>query len=96
MLHDALNPTRRGKPLGVAGASVFSFVGPTAPAELAAWKFEGNTTRTRVDVLFPADTPPGSKIWVCAFWFNPRAQAGPTSAPVSTNLPGGTGLAQAA
>ena len=95
-LHDPANPTRRGKPLGVAGASVYSFVGATAPAELTAWKFEGNCTRTTVLVSFPADTAPGSKVWICACWFNPRAVAGPTSVPVGTNLPGGSGLTQAA
>ena len=94
-LHDSVNPTRRGKPDGVAGASVFSFVGATPPAELSAWTFEGNLTRTTADVLFPAGTAPGAKVWLCARWFNPRAQGGPACAPVGANIPGG-GAAQAA
>jgi hypothetical protein len=97
-LHDAQNPTRRGKPYGVAGASVFSYVGTggaSAPAELTAWKFEGNCTRTVVDVVFPAETTPGAKIWICAFWFNPRTQQGPTSEPVSTRVQGGLASAAA-
>jgi hypothetical protein len=87
---DPANPTRRGKPLGVAGASVFSYVGAEAPAEVSAWKFEGNTTRTSVDVLFDAATAAGAKVWLTAFWFNPRAQSGPACPPVSTHIPGGS------
>jgi hypothetical protein len=92
-LHDSGNPTRRGKPDGVAGASVFSFVGATPPAELADWKFEGNITRTTAEVVFPPATPAGSKVWVVAAWYNPRAQRGPACAPVATNIPGGAAQA---
>jgi hypothetical protein len=95
-LIDTANPTRRGKPAGVAGASVFSFVGATPPTALSAWTFEGNTTRTGVDVFFPDDTAPGARVWLCAFWYNPRAQRGPTCAPVPANLPGGAVSAEAA
>lgn len=92
-MHDVANPTRRGKPAGVSGASVFSYVGATPPAEIAAWKFEGNTTRTTFDVQFDAAVASGSTVWICAFWYNPRAQSGPACAPVSTNLPGGAVMA---
>ena len=92
-LIDPANPTRRGKPPGVEGASVFSYVGASAPAELTDWTFEGNTTRTAVQVLFPATTPPGAKVWFTAFWYNPRAQRGPTATPVTANVPGGGAMA---
>ena len=92
-LHDAANPTRKGKPLGVDGASVFSFVGAAAPSDPAAWKFEGNTTLTKFTVTFPGSVPPGSKVWFTAFWFNPRAQSGPAATPVGTNIPGGGAMA---
>lgn len=92
-LHDALNPTRKGKPLGVDGASVFSFVGAAAPSDPAAWKFEGNTTITTTTVEFPGSVAPGSKVWFTAFWFNPRAQSGPAATPVGTNIPGGGAMA---
>jgi hypothetical protein len=92
-LHDSANPTRRGKPAGVAGASVFSFVGATPPAEIVGWKFEGNTTKTTVEVEFASSVASGATVWVCAFWFNPRAQSGPACNPVSTNLPGGAVMA---
>jgi hypothetical protein len=81
--------TKRGKPPGVAGAAIFSFVGATPPADTAAWTFQGNTTRTVVDVAFDPGITPGAKVWLCAFWFNPRMLSGYASTPVSTNVPGG-------
>jgi hypothetical protein len=82
--------SRRGKPAGVAGANVYSHVGATPPASIVDWTFEGHVSRpNRVEVLLPADVPGGSTVWLCANWFNPRGQAGATSAPVSTNIPGG-------
>jgi hypothetical protein len=87
-LHDG-SASRRRKPAGVQGAAVFSHVGATPPADLANWKFEGNTTRTKVDVQFDAALAPGTLVWLCAFWFNPRAQSGPGCTPVSAILAGG-------
>jgi hypothetical protein len=82
--------SRRGKPDGVAGANVYGHVGATPPASLADWTYEGHVSRpNRVEVVLPADVPGGSTVWLCANWFNPRGQAGATSAPVSTNIPGG-------
>jgi hypothetical protein len=82
--------TRRGKPAGVAGANVYSHVGPTPPPSLNDWTLEGHANRpSAVEIALPADVPGGSMVWICANWYNPRGQAGPTSAPVSTNIPGG-------
>jgi hypothetical protein len=82
--------TRRGKPFGVAGANVYSFVGTVPPASLNDWKLEGHASRTSsIEVVLPADVAGGSTVWLCASWYNPRGMAGPTSAPVSTNIPGG-------
>ena len=92
-LHDAANPTRRGRPDGVIGASVYSFVGATPPAELSAWAFVGNTSRTGHDVQFDAQVPAGAVVWLCACWFNAKSQSGPACAPISTNLPGGGAVA---
>ncbi len=92
-LHDAASPTRRGKPAGVAGASVYSFVGETAPADLEEWNFEANFTKTIIDIDFPAEVPNGSTVWFTAVWFNPRMETGPAATPVSTNLPGGLTMA---
>ncbi len=92
-LHSASSASRRGKPAGVAGASIFSFVGDSPPASLSGWVFQGNTTRTIVDVTLPPETPNGAKVWLCAYWYNPRTEKGPVSAPVSTHIPGGMALA---
>jgi hypothetical protein len=92
-LHEAGQPHRRGKPAGVEGASVFSFVGPAAPTEESDWQFEGLTGRTTAPVAFPAATPPGAKVWFTARWFNARKQNGPAATPVATNIPGGGAMA---
>jgi len=89
-LHDSDSTAKRGRPAGVIGAAVFSFVGAEAPTDIAAWRFEGNTGRTKLDVAFPDTLAPGAKVWLTAFWFNGRKQSGPACAPVSTNLQGGS------
>jgi hypothetical protein len=92
-LHDADNAGKRGKPAGVAGATVFSAVGDDAPVTEDGWKFEGNTTRTEIDVVFPNSVAAGAKVWLLAFWRNERDQSGPPCAPVSTNVQFGLPMA---
>jgi hypothetical protein len=89
-LHASPAGNKRGKPAGVIGASVFSFVGADAPSDISAWKFEGNTGRTKLDVVFANTNAAGTKVWLTSFWFNGRKQSGPACAPVSTNLQGGS------
>src|SRR5688572_1312662 len=79
---DPTDPNRRGRPPGVDGVAIFSFIGDEAPTTEAGWKFEGNTTRMKIDVVFPASVTPGSKVWLTAFFFNPRAMSGPAATPV--------------
>jgi hypothetical protein len=83
--HDA-SSTRRGRPLGVAGAAVFSFVGAEPPANTSAWKFEGNTTRVLFDVVFDSSLAPGATVWITSFWYNGKAQSGPACTPISTTF----------
>jgi hypothetical protein len=90
---DPTDPTRRGRPPGVDGISVFSFVGETPPTTSAGWHFEGSTSRMSADVVFPSTVAPGSKVWLTAFFFNPRALSGPAGSPISTYLPGGAAMA---
>jgi hypothetical protein len=94
-LFDPATPNRRARPFGVSGMSVFSFVGPTPPVDINAWKFEGNTSRTTVEVTFPESVPNWSTVWTTAFYFNNRKQSGPAAEPVSAALPGG-GVSMAA
>jgi hypothetical protein len=93
-LRDVDNPDRRGMPDGVDGAAVLYFVGEDAPDNVEDWSFMMNTTRTLLDVEFPATIPAGSKVWLTAFWFNQRKESGPAAAPQCTNI--ASGLAQAA
>jgi hypothetical protein len=93
-LHDSTT-VRRRKPAGVQGAVIFSFVGPEAPNERAALKFEGITTRTKAEVTFPVTVAPGEHVWLTAAWFNPRTQSGPMSRPAGAVIQFGGGMAMA-
>lgn len=89
-LHNEASLERRGKPTGVRGALVFSYVGATPPAaaDTHLWKFELNTTRTTLELEFPSTVAPGATVWVTACWYNPRGESGPATPPVYTILPG--------
>ena len=84
---------RRGKPAGVAGATLFSYIGATPPASLRDWTNEGMVTRTNFDFEFAPTVAAGSQVWLCACWYSPRAQPGPTCLPISTYLGGGVSAA---
>lgn len=87
-LRDADNPTRARPPFAKS-AAVFSYVGENPPATGDGWYFQGGTTRSIVDVLFPATLPIGTKVWITALWKNERDQIGPASTPVPVLLMGG-------
>ena len=89
-LRDAASTTRRGKPVGVASATILSYVGSTPPADLGAWRFEANVTHTLVDVTFSAATAPGAQVWFTVFWSNRKDQPGPACDPVGTYLQPGS------
>jgi hypothetical protein len=88
-LHADGEATRRGKPAGVNGAAVYSFVGAVPPTDERAWTFEGLTSKVKVSVTFPSDVAPGAQVWFTAFWFNERKQNGPAATKVTTNVQGG-------
>jgi hypothetical protein len=85
-LRDSATPHRVGKPVNVSSATILSFVGATPPASIGQWKFEGNATKTVVDVTFPDTVAPGTLVWFAAFWSNGKDQSGPVSDPISTYL----------
>lgn len=86
--------TKRARPAGVQGASVFSHVGDAPPESISSWVFEGSTTKTTVDVAFETSVAPGAKVWFCAFWYSARALSGPACTPISANLQfGGVSMA---
>jgi hypothetical protein len=92
-LHNTETAPRRGKPAGVAGAAVFSYVGATPPTDLSGYKFEGNTTVTVVDLVFPDTVAAGSTVWIIAMWFNERTQNGPAATPVNAVIQYGLSMA---
>jgi hypothetical protein len=75
-----------GKPKGVAGVSVFYFIGERPAADAAQWTLLTNSSRARIDVLLPATVTPGTTVWLAARYFNPRSQAGPSSNPISVTV----------
>lgn len=93
-LHNG-DSTRRAKPAGVKGATLFSYVGDTPPVSLSDWTFEGSVTRTITQLTMPGSVAAGSKVWLTAFWFNTRSESGPATPPISTHV-GFGGLSQAA
>lgn len=96
-LRDSQNEESKAKPPGVSGATIFSWVGDLPPGDITMWKFEGNTSRTSVNVTFPLTVALASKVWFTAFWFNPRKQSGPAANPISAYLDSGMGeMAEAA
>jgi len=87
--------TSRAKPVGVKGASVFTYVGETPPSDMDAWTFRGMTSRTITHIDMPGTTAPGSLVWITAVGFNTKSQSRPATTPISTHLQGG-GLSPAA
>lgn len=92
-LRDSVVSSNRGRPAGVAGATVLAYVGESAPANIHDWKFATNTKRLDVEVVFDPSLAPGTKVWITAFWRGMRDQSGPAADPIVTAL--GMGLAQA-
>ena len=50
----------RGKPAGIFGAAVFTYVGANPPGDLSEYQFEGNTGKVVVDVTLPSTVPAGA------------------------------------
>lgn len=89
-LRSAAGPTRRGRPEGVASASVFFFAGEAPPVEARQWQYAGATTRTRWVVAWPRHVERGARVWWTACWRNGRAECGPLARPVCIYRPRGT------
>ena len=85
---DELTPNQKAKPASASEYEVFSFVGESAPADLAAWSYQGQGTRNVFDVTFPATVASGAKVWLVARWCNRKGQPGPQSQPVAAMIVG--------
>jgi hypothetical protein len=77
---------RRGKPVDVQGASLFTYVGPTAPINVTDWTFATLVSKTTTKLVFDSSLPPGTTVWVTAFWFSPALESGPAAKPVSAQI----------
>lgn len=92
-LRDMENPTRRGKPAGVLGASVFMWVGDENPPEdPMEWTYLFNTSTSMFTIDFPSEVASGSKVWLTTQWFNRRQETSPPSAFQSVRV--GDAMAQ--
>ena len=87
--------SRRGKPAGVAGAMVFTFVGPVAPATMDQWQFAGNVTRPTVELPFGTSAS-GDTVHITAYWTNAKGESGPAARVLTINLPAGGAMPAAA
>jgi len=56
----------------------------TPPDSLDEWNAEGMTTRPRTDITLQRGIVPGAKVWMTAYWYNPRGACGPAAKPKST------------
>lgn len=89
-VHNAATVSSRRRPAGVAGAAIWTFVGPVPPMDPMQWHFAGNYTKPSVTLSFPGDVEPGTKVWAAAYWYNRLGQFGPVSLPLEARLPGAT------
>lgn len=95
-LQDNASPTRRGKPHGVAGAAVFSYVGDKPSGRLGDWTFEGNMTRPTFAIDIDSTVPAGARVWIAAMWYNTRGKPGPVCAAQSVRVQDGVARFQQA
>ncbi|CAN5633363.1 hypothetical protein BH09PLA1_BH09PLA1_06480 [soil metagenome] len=87
-VHDTETESR-GLPFGATGANLYTFVGPSAPTDPRAYHYEGVTTRSKAQIIFPDTVPSGSTIWISAQWVSARGQLSIGSTPISFTLQGG-------
>lgn len=84
------------KPIGSAGAQVYSFVGPAAPTDPRQYHYEGLATRGTCEIQFPNDVASGATAWIAAGWVSQRGTPGIACTPVQVTIQGGPILAAAA
>src|SRR5205814_6350709 len=59
-------PTRRRLPRDVKWAMIYSFIGEPPPPTLKGWNLRQSISRTRCEITFPPNLPPGTRVWVTA------------------------------
>ena len=80
--NDDLRASRRTSPMRI----VFTYAGDARPTSINQWNYAMTTGRTNLSMPFPEGAG-GQTLWITAFWTNAKGQSGPSSEPVSVNLP---------
>jgi hypothetical protein len=77
---------KRRKPKGVHDAMIVACTGEWPTAEYKRWPYRKLTTRTRTQLTIAPHLPPGTKVWLTAWWMNPRGEAGPAATAAYTHV----------
>lgn len=85
----AAGSSRRSKPAGAQGSTLFMYVGAVPSGDVDDWTCLGQSTRTTFDVQLPASVPAGAQVWFSAVWYSPRGQYTEMSNPISAYVAGG-------
>lgn len=83
---------RRGRPVGVRGASFFTYMGDASPIDPTGWVLQGLISKTKFNITFDGTAP--AVVWVTANWYSGTGQTGTACQPVSVNLPATNSLPQ--
>jgi hypothetical protein len=84
----------RGRLAQTLGAAVFSYAGENPPTDISQWTQQGLVGKAMFDVVMSNELPPGTKVWLTAYWFNGSKESGPACPPVPTYIQyGGVGVA---
>jgi hypothetical protein len=79
---------KRGKPKGVVGSMIWTYLGEVPPEDTNLWQFTMATSETKVTLPFPPSQT-SDVVWVTCNWKNAKEQTGPASLPVRLILPAG-------
>jgi hypothetical protein len=88
--------TNKARPEGVAGAMLYSTVGPTPPTTESGWFSQGLCNKSTTQVQFPESVAPGSRVGFTAVYYSRKAETGPAANVVGTNLLCGAAFSKAA
>jgi hypothetical protein len=77
------------RPIGAAGAQIYSYTGEEPPTDGRQYHHEGLATRGTFEVQFPNNVAGGATAWISAGWVSTRGVAGLACAPVSMTIQGG-------
>jgi hypothetical protein len=90
-LHDATTPTRRAKPVDVAGALLFTHIAQdsdnasAAPPPVEQWRFCGIACRHQFRVEY-SQADVGKRAWIKAAWFTRTGEIGSYSNAITATI----------